>query len=1135
MDGLTVRCENSFGAGDRERGTGYWQSDAVSLFTVSRNSIGASVQGSATPYEVRIDLRALGDGVITCSCECPRWQDGFPCKHVWATLLELDTVRLFHEVGTEHLKVLMEDPGYIELDAPALTAREAKRREHGSSTSQTLAVSWQDHLQRIQNVVRQFSAPRKPSEQEQARSVRRWYVLDDTTAQPQSKFEIRIFHSARNADGEWLDPLPANHEEVAQARLVDHEDRLLGALLVPAENRWRSGISSDRFDVDCELVNVDASYAREAYHKLCETGRFVWSPRNDLTSADLTNADPTSADPTSAVRLSEFRAITFDGETNWQFLLHVVPGERDLEPQGIPSHESENPLLLCPILKRVNDRGEPERIGIEHIAAMCESGAMIHESRLGFIDPESLGWTIGWQRTGSLAVPREQLGPFLDLLHRGGRVPDLDIDHTLGIPVEMGLPNPVLRFRRQESGTYELSVEPIMRYGSAEVYPIHEQRTVWCTQSQQLFVRDFEAEARHLAIFDDTRYRPIGFHGQPVTPFGIRQSGFAQMVHDFNQAGWEVRADEQRFRATTDFQVAVSSGEDWFDLQGSVSFGGVSIDLPELLRAIQDRSDFVLLADGSQGMISEQWLRRFQRIIDAGEDVDHAIRFERNQALLLDLLLEEQQDVSRERDFSELCERLASWHEIEEEQESADFRGELRPYQRYGVGWFRFLRELRFGGCLADDMGLGKTVQVLAMLQDRCHAAMTGASETTCSLVVVPKSLVFNWMDEAARFTPELKLVDYTGPKRKKRLASQPDTDLIVTTYGTLRRDVTELKEVPFDYVILDEAQAIKNRESQAAKACRLMDANHRLAMTGTPIENHLGDLWSIFDFLNPGMIRNRPKTLTASGVNDDGQLKIINRALKPFILRRTKEEVLTELPSKTEQTLYCEMTPKQAKLYNELRDHYRAHLSGKIKQLGIKRSKIHVLEALLRLRQAACDPRLANNELGVVGAKIELLLEQLQEIIDGGHKVLVFSQFTSFLAIVREALEEAQIDYEYLDGKTRNRERRISNFQTNDDCSVFLISLKAGGYGLNLTAADYVFILDPWWNPAVEAQAIDRAHRIGQTKPVMAYRIIAKSTIEQKILDLQHSKRELADAVITGQESLISELSMDDVMSLLS
>lgn len=419
------------------------------------------------------------------------------------------------------------------------------------------------------------------------------------------------------------------------------------------------------------------------------------------------------------------------------------------------------------------------------------------------------------------------------------------------------------------------------------------------------------------------------------------------------------------------------------------------------------------------------------------------------------------------------------------------------------------------------------------------HALSNPLTGVKPSLLVVPRSLVFNWKAEALRFAPGLRLLDHTGAQRGKTAEHFDGYDLVITTYGTLRRDAPQFKDVDFDYVILDEVQAIKNAATVASKAARLLRGRHRLALSGTPVENHLGELWTLFDFLNPGLL-GAASVFNLAGLGarnpDEETQALLASALRPFILRRTKAQVAKDLPAKNEQTIYCEMEPAQHKLYDELRDHYRRTLLGLIDERGLKRAKIQVLEALLRLRQAACHPGLIDKKRArESSAKLDLLLDQLPEVLDEGHKVLVFSQFTSLLAIVRERLDKANIRYEYLDGRTRDREARVTRFQTDDGCRLFLISLKAGGLGLNLTAAEYVFLLDPWWNPAVEAQAIDRAHRIGQTRNVFAYRLITRGTVEEKVLELQDRKRALADAIINADNSLIRSLAREDLELLLS
>ena len=445
------------------------------------------------------------------------------------------------------------------------------------------------------------------------------------------------------------------------------------------------------------------------------------------------------------------------------------------------------------------------------------------------------------------------------------------------------------------------------------------------------------------------------------------------------------------------------------------------------------------------------------------------------------------------------------------------FEGELRPYQREGLGWLDQLAGLRLGGCLADDMGLGKTVQILAYMLVR---AIEHADDPhRPSLVVAPRSLVFNWRAEAERFSPGLTVVDYTGPDREYALSSTEEPDVLLTTYGTLRRDVEALSAIEFDIVVLDEAQAIKNAASQTANAARSLKARQRLALSGTPVENHLGELGSLLEFLNPGTLEGTRlgQRLRAKGRSpklDDESRGILVRAVRPFLLRRTKDEVLDDLPPKTEQVLECTLDGQQRGDYDDLRAHFRTRFS----QAGT-RGGVEVLQALLRLRQTACHPGLIDEtRRSESSAKLDVVLPLVEELIDQGHKALIFSQFTGFLGIVRKRLDDLGVKYAYLDGSTRKRENEVNAFQNDPDTPVFLVSLKAGGTGLNLTAADYVFLLDPWWNPAVEAQAIDRAHRIGREHPVHVYRIIAKDTIEERVRELQEKKRDLAAAVLGGR-----------------
>jgi superfamily II DNA or RNA helicase len=679
----------------------------------------------------------------------------------------------------------------------------------------------------------------------------------------------------------------------------------------------------------------------------------------------------------------------------------------------------------------------------------------------------------------------------------------------------------------------------------------------------RVLYRDLDREAEYSARLIQLGFREAYDYGYSKTGPTLRLAAnkLPKVVGELTREGWFVEAEGKLYRQPGEFKVAVKSGIDWFELHGEVSFGDQSASLPKLLAALRRGENAVRLDDGTFGLLPQEWLKKYAPLAGIGQGEDDHLRFSARQVGFLDALLAGVPEATFDLNFTRVRDELMRFDGIRAMAAPATFQGVLRAYQCEGLGWMEFLRRFNFGGCLADDMGLGKTVQVLALLESRRKAAagnvMSGDGAGTDgagtlgvgsveagalhrpTLVVAPRSLIFNWKQEAARFTPELRVLDHTQADRVKGSDHFKDYDLVLTTYGTLRRDAGYFKDIEFDYAVLDEAQAIKNASSESAKAARLIRADHRLALSGTPVQNHLGELWSLFEFLNPGMMGSATifkETTQKSVGNDAATRSALARAMRPFILRRTKEQVAKDLPQKLEQTLFCELGAVQRKAYNELRDHYRASLLERIAKEGMNKAKIQVLEALLRLRQAACHPGLIDKAKSKEGsAKLDTLMEQVSEVLEENHKVLVFSQFTSFLAIVRKRLDAAGTVYEYLDGKTRDRQERVERFQNDPKCKLFLISLKAGGLGLNLTAAEYVFLLDPWWNPAVESQAIDRAHRIGQTRQVFAYRLIAKDTVEEKVLQLQQTKKDLADAIINADNSLIRTLKRDDLELLLS
>ncbi|MEM9774744.1 MAG: SNF2-related protein [Chloroflexota bacterium] len=585
----------------------------------------------------------------------------------------------------------------------------------------------------------------------------------------------------------------------------------------------------------------------------------------------------------------------------------------------------------------------------------------------------------------------------------------------------------------------------------------------------------------------------------------------------------------------------VSSGIDWFDVQALVQFGDMSVSLPEIRKAVRKKEQFVKLADGSIGEIPAEWLDKYKHLFNLGQQNEDGIRFDSHHLTLIDQLLEEADQVSLDDKYTERLQKLKSFEGIKEVPLPAGFKGELRPYQKAGYDWLHFLQEFQFGGCLADDMGLGKTVQMLAFLAS-IHENEVDAAP---SLIVMPRSLLFNWEREAERFTPTLKTLIHFGNDRQKNTDHFGEYDLIFTTYGIMRRDIEMLKAYQFYAIVLDESQAIKSPVTQVSKASRLLKGAHKLTMSGTPVENSTFELWSQFAFLNPGLLGGIDYFKREFGnpiekKQDEDAAKFLKGMVYPFILRRTKQQVAPDLPPRTDEIVYTKMEPAQRKFYNKTRDEYRAQLLGLVAEQGVNGARMKVLEGLLRLRQICNHPKLVKSTFKGESAKMELLMERLENLAQPDeegrpHKALIFSQFVQMLKLVEAELKKRKLPYVYLDGQTRKRQERIDAFQNDPDIPFFLISLKAGGVGLNLTAADYVIHVDPWWNPAVEMQATDRTHRIGQDRPVFVYKLITENSVEEKILELQQRKQKLVDQLISTESSFFKNLNADDIQVLFS
>lgn len=575
-------------------------------------------------------------------------------------------------------------------------------------------------------------------------------------------------------------------------------------------------------------------------------------------------------------------------------------------------------------------------------------------------------------------------------------------------------------------------------------------------------------------------------------------------------------------------KITIKKDNDWFGLSGSIQVNeNLILDMRHMISMMQhQKSEFIELDDGQFLALSTE-LRKQLNMIDKFTDENG--RMNQLAGFAFDSLSERLENIQIDDAWKEHLNRLKN---IETKQYSipSDLKAELRGYQKEGYQWLSKLSDWGVGACLADDMGLGKTVQALAIILER--------STEGPSLVVAPASVCRNWIKEIDKFAPSLRATLFGENNREKTIATASAKEVLVCTYGLLQSESQLFAEKKFTTIVLDEAQAIKNNTAKRSKAAMKLQGNFKIITTGTPIENHLGELWNLFRFINPGLLGNSKwfRNRFALPIEKEKDLETqeqLQHLIKPFILRRNKRDVLKELPPKTEVILSVQLPEKEKAFYEALRKDALDHLknNGEV-NAGTKHLK--VLAQLMRLRRACCSPRLVHPETDIKGAKLELFGKTILEITENGHKALVFSQFVGHLKIIEEYVKEQGIPYHYLDGQTptKKRQERIDAFQAGSG-KLFLISLKAGGTGLNLTAADYVIHMDPWWNPAVEDQASDRAHRIGQTRPVTVYRLITENTIEEKIIKLHENKRELADSLLKGTDAS-SKLTADDLLDLI-
>ena len=722
----------------------------------------------------------------------------------------------------------------------------------------------------------------------------------------------------------------------------------------------------------------------------------------------------------------------------------------------------------------------------------------------------------------------------------------VEFDKSLVREIKSG--EPEVRLQLQEKGDY-LVFQPVFTYKGFETKPADKQNIIIPDGDKILIIeRNPEAEENFLKKLEslhsmfvrpDDNKNNLVLRGADV----LRNNWFFLFVDAMNEMkipvfGFEALRNFRFNTARPNTHIHVSSGLDWFDAKVEIEFGQQRVGIEDIKNALVNKQSFVQLGDGTLGILPDEWLKRYSLLFKVGDGRSDQLRLSKYHMSVIDELYENRDEKELSFELDEKYERLKEFKNIPDTQAPVHLQKILRPYQTSGFQWLNYLNDVGWGGILADDMGLGKTVQALSMLHH--YKEINGS---LLSVVVCPTTLIYNWKNEVEKFAPSLRWHIHHGSIRSRNMEELKKHDIIITTYGTLRSDIQVLLKMNFDYVILDESQAIKNPSSKVTRAAGLLNAKNRLCMSGTPLQNNTFDIFAQMNFLNPGLLGNMEffRNEFATPIDKFGeqeQKEHLRKLLFPFILRRTKEQVAKDLPDKTETILFCEMEKEQRKVYEAYRNSFREKILGTIDQQGIGKSQLTILQGLMKLRQICDSPAILNEEEKYPNHSIKLdeLAREIEENI-GNHKALIFSQFLGMLALIKKKLVQDNIPFEYFDGSTSapDREKAIQNFQNNDECRVFLISLKAGGVGLNLTAADYVYIVDPWWNPAVEQQAIDRTHRIGQTKNIFAYRMICVDTIEDKILQLQERKRKLASELIADDASFVKALSKADVEYLFS
>ncbi|WP_434514904.1 SNF2-related protein [Dechloromonas sp. ARDL1] len=1056
--------------------------DLVRDLNIDGNMLSALVPGSAPqPYKVQAYLSQdqSGEMGVVSRCTC---QVGRHCKHVAATLLR------------------------------AIEARTPAAQPSGS------ALSWIEDLRRTSIAVAKKKA--RPSSARQ----QLFYILKWTTDKRQFGIEIRKGKYPESAEEWWK----VDRALVTPPQFVSEED--VGILrLIWADRGHENGLRA---------FGLGPERGGEILQRMAASHRLY--PEDDL-GLPLNAGAPRPATIGWNIDGMGFQRPYLKPQPSAEMIIAVDP------PWYVDLAEGE----IGPLEVSGNPDVVSRLFSLPPLSA--EEAALVAEALS--------------EQAPDLPLPGNDAGARLRLVD-APLIPILQLEtlHTHGHRAWRSYP------QNFAGGEFDVA-KVIFRYGDADIRPEEKSEFITLPEGETIRLkRRPEAEAKALEALAGSGLQKIPSH--TLHTFGSPPEGIYGLADEtlwvpfmqdgslrLKDAGWQIEFPEDFRHHVIEVDgwdaELYESDNGWFNLDMGIIVEGERLPLAPLLanlfrsdprwlevaeleRVPDDEGIDLYTARGKRLRVPAGRIKPLAAtLIDlfdgfSGGDVLRLSRFDAPR-------LAELSDLSRwqfrgQNDIMALAERLLAAQGISDVEPPAGFHLDLRPYQREGLAWLQFLRANALSGILADDMGLGKTAQTLAHLLLEKESGRLDKP----ALVILPTSLIFNWKNEAARFAPDLKVLSLHGPERKSRFADIATHDVVLTTYPLLWRDADDLMQHSYHLLILDEAQTVKNAQSQSAEAVRKVDARHRLCLTGTPLENHLGELWSQFDFLLPGFLgtskqftRHWRTPIEKQG--DIARRSLLARRIRPFILRRKKEDVAQELPPKTIIVRSVELEGAQRDLYETVRAAMDAKVRDEIARMGFARSQIVILDALLKLRQVCCDPRLVKASAArkvTERAKLDLLMAMLPELVDEGRRVLVFSQFTSMLALIEHELDKANIAYVTLTGDTNDRETPIRRFQEGQ-VPVFLISLKAGGVGLNLTTADTVIHYDPWWNPAVENQATDRAHRLGQNKPVFVYKLIVSGSIEEKILALQERKAELAAGILSEDHQVDIKFGTDDLAAL--